>query len=49
MVSELSLAVAHTGQCAGIWRMRRVVLDGTDNMVYEKQHLCGRIEFAPNR
>ena len=34
MVSEPTLAVAHTGQCAGIWCMARVGPDGTHGMTY---------------
>jgi hypothetical protein len=34
MVSEPTLAVARTGQCADIVRMTRVGLDGTHGMAY---------------
>ena len=34
MVSESTLAVAHMGQCAGIWCMARVGSDGTHGMAY---------------
>ena len=34
MVSEPTLAVARTGQCAGKWRMTHVGPDGTHGMSY---------------
>jgi len=34
MVSEPTLAVTRTVQCAGIWRMARVGPDGTHGMTY---------------
>ena len=34
VVSKPTLAIARTGQCAGIWRMARVGLDGTHGMAY---------------
>ena len=35
MVSKPTLAVAHTGQCAGIWCKARVGPDGTHCMTYD--------------
>jgi len=40
MLSELTLEVVRTDQCAGIWCMVRVSPDGTYSMAYDTGTRC---------